>query len=449
MPAILHLKPEEIDTAEKRQAYMVSVVGCGQTGILYAVAFAEAGYRVICTDLDQSVIKSIAKGNVPYVAREAEIKLKRFAKTGQISATSDLKSAVSQSDIILIAIPVKFDDKKRADYSEIEKICKQVGVALHRDTLVIYAGITGFGVTEGVIKKLLENTSGFKVGDSLGFAYNPIYIPHSQRSVTIRDQELKIAAVDKNSLDSASKVLETVTEKAVHKISDIKTAEAATLFAIAKKDAHMALANELAIFCESAGIDYIETIKAAGLQDTGFSPTIAEENCRDGAYLLLENAENLTVKLRLPGLARQINEQMASHAVNLAQDALHGCGKTLRRARIALLGNFQPQTAAEKLVHMLEKKGAKLNLYDPVPSVYEQASGSRMLKKSLIEAAEGADCIMIISPLDVFKRLNLKKLYAVMKAPPALVDLAGVIETQKVEKEGFIYRGLGRGVRNR
>lgn len=56
---------------------------------------------------------------------------------------------------------------------------------------------------------------------------------------------------------------------------------------------------------------------------------------------------------------------------------------------------------------------------------------------------------MIISPLDVFKRLNLKKLYAVMKAPPALVDLAGVIETQKVEKEGFIYRGLGRGVRNR
>lgn len=143
----------------------------------------------------------------------------------------------------------------------------------------------------------------------------------------------------------------------------------------------MALANELAIFCESAGIDYIETIKAAGLQDTGFSPTIAEENCRDGAYLLLENAENLTVKLRLPGLARQINEQMASHAVNLAQDALHGCGKTLRRARIALLGNFQPQTAAEKLVHMLEKKGAKLNLYDPVPSVYEQASGSRMLKK--------------------------------------------------------------------
>lgn len=447
MPAILRVKTEEIDTAEKRQAYTVNVVGCRQIGVLYAVAFAEAGYRVICTDLDQSVIKSIVKGKVPFVAREAEIKLKRFAKTGQLSVTSDLKSTVSQSDIIIIAIPVKFDDKKRADYSEIEKICKQIGAALRRDTLVIYTGITGFGVTEGIIKELLENTSGFKVGDSFGFAYNPMYISCSQRLATIRDQELKIAAADKTSLDSASKVLESITEKVVHKLSDIKTAEAAALFALVKKDAQMALANELAIFCENAGIDYNETLKATDMQDAGVSPTIAEESCRDGAYLLLENAENLTVKLRLPGLARQINEQMASHAVNLAQDALHGCGKTLRRARIALLGNFQPQTAAEKLVHMLEKKGAKLNLYDPAPSAYEQASVLRMLKKSLTEAAEGADCIMIISPLDVFKRLNLKKLYAVMKAPPALVDLAGLIETQKVEKEGFIYRGLGRGVK--
>jgi hypothetical protein len=33
-----------------------------------------------------------------------------------------------------------------------------------------------------------------------------------------------------------------------------------------------------------------------------------------------------------------------------------------------------------------------------------------------------------------------------MKMPAAIVDLTGAIEPQKVEKEGFIYRGLGRGV---
>jgi hypothetical protein len=32
-----------------------------------------------------------------------------------------------------------------------------------------------------------------------------------------------------------------------------------------------------------------------------------------------------------------------------------------------------------------------------------------------------------------------------MKKPAAIVDLVGIIEPQKVEKEGFTYRGLGRG----
>jgi UDP-N-acetyl-D-mannosaminuronate dehydrogenase len=203
----------------------------------------------------------------------------------------------------------------------------------------------------------------------------------------------------------------------------------------------------MAIFCENAGLDCFEILKLLdiNLQETHFSPTIAEEDSRDGAYLLLESAENLTTKLRLPALARQINEKMVRHAVNLTQDALRGCGKTLRRARVALLGAAKPKTAAAIFVKMLEKKGAKVSLYDPSLSKNELADMARVLKRSLNEAAEGADCIVILSEQDQFKRLNLKKLRAVMKTPAAIVDLTGMIEPPKVEKEGFIYRGLGRG----
>jgi len=37
-------------------------------------------------------------------------------------------------------------------------------------------------------------------------------------------------------------------------------------------------------------------------------------------------------------------------------------------------------------------------------------------------------------------------LQAEIKTPAAIVDLTRMIEPKKVEKEGFIYRGLGRGV---
>ena len=446
MPAILRVKPEEIDAIEKRGKYTVSVLGCRQTGILYTTAFAEAGYKVICIDADQSLVKNLAKGRTPFAERETEPKLKRFTRTGELSATSDLKSAISQSDIIIITFTANIDCKKSPDYSETEKNCKKIGASLRRGTLIIYTGIAGFGFTEGVIKETLENASGFRVGEDFGLVYNPIHIQNGQ-IMGISNQELKIAAMDKTSLETASIVLETITGKAVKRIFDLKTAEAATLFTVAKRDADVALANELAIFCENANLDYFEILKLldAGMQETYFSPTIAEEENRSGTYLLLESAENLTTKLRLPALARQINEKMVRHAVNLTQDALRSCAKTLRRARVALLGTAKPKTAVATFVKMLEKKGAKVNLYDPSLSKNELGDMARLLKRSLNEAAEGTDCIVLLHEQDQFKRLNFKKLRAVMKKPAVIVDLTGIIDPQKVEKEGFIYRGLGRG----
>jgi len=445
MPAVLHLKPEEIDTIEKRGKYTISVIGCGQKGVLYATAFAEAGFKVICTDADQSLVKRLAKGKTPFSEREMESKLKNFMRTGQLSATSELKSTVSQSDIIIMTLSTKIDDKKSPDYSEVESSCKQVGAALSRGALFIYGGIAGFGFTEGVIKETLENTSGLRAGEDFGLVYNPIQISEGQPVASIANQELKVAAIDSTSLDAASTVLGVITKKGVKQILDVKTAELAMLFTVAKRDANMALANELAIFCENAGTDYFETLKLLDMQETSFFPTIAEEDNRSEAYLLLESAENLNTKLRLPALARQINEDMVRHAVNLTQDTLRSCGKTLRRARVAVLGTAKPRTATDTFVKMLETKGAKTSLYDPLISKNELLDATRALKRSLNEAVEGTDCIVILTGQDQFKRLNLKKLQALMKKPAAIVDLVGIIEPQKVEKEGFTYRGLGRG----
>jgi UDPglucose 6-dehydrogenase len=66
-------------------------------------------------------------------------------------------------------------------------------------------------------------------------------------------------------------------------------------------------------------------------------------------------------------------------------------------------------------------------------------------KRNLSEAVEGSDCIVILTADSQFKHLNLKNLRAVVKAPAAIVDLVGIVKSEDVEKEGFIYRGLGRG----
>jgi UDP-N-acetyl-D-mannosaminuronic acid dehydrogenase len=442
MPAILHLKPEEIDTNEKRGKYTVSVIGCEQKGVLYAIAFAEAGFKVICTDSDQTLVKSLAKGKNPFSDRETESKLKSFLRRGQLSVTNELKNAVSHSDIIIMTLTAKIDDKKHPDYSEVENTCKQAGAALRQGALFIYGGVAGLGFTEGVIKETLENTSGLRMGEDFGLVYNPLQFLDRQLSASIANQELKVAAIDRTSLDAAATVLGTITKNGVKTILDVKTAEAALLFTIARQDANLALANELAVFCESAGIDYFKTLKLVDACDSSFSPTVAAEE--NNAYLLIESAEILNAKLRLPALARKINEDMVRHAVNLTQASLRSCGKTLRRARVAVLGSAKTEMTM-LFVGLLEKKGAKTRLYDPSLSKNEQSSMARVVRRNLKEAVEGADCI-VLTKQNQFKRLNLKKLRAVMKMPAAIVDLAGTIEPQKVERQGFTYRCLGKGV---
>jgi UDP-N-acetyl-D-mannosaminuronic acid dehydrogenase len=438
MPAVLNLKPDEVDTNEKRSKYTVSVVGCGQKGILYANAFAEAGFKVICTDADASVVKKVAKGKTVNAQSQVEAKLKSYINKGQISVSSERKDAVSKSDVIVIAVGARIDEQKKIDYSQIVSAIKQVGAALHQGTLVIYGGIAGFGFIEGPMKETLENTSGFKAGMDFGLAYNPILTADA----LIANLELKVAATDPASLKAASTILKTIT-KEIKELVDLKTTEIATLFTLAKQDSNRALANELAIFCENANLDYFKVLKLLEPNDPYFCPTIVDKESKHEAYLLLDSAENFNAKLRLPTLARQINEDMVKHAVNLTQEALRKGGKPLRRARVAVLGTANPTTATGIFVEMIELKGAKANLYDPISKMGPQEW--RIVKTNLNEAVEGTDCIVILTGQEQFKNLNIKKLKALMKNPSVIVDLIGIFEPKKVEAEGFIYCGLGRG----
>jgi UDP-N-acetyl-D-mannosaminuronic acid dehydrogenase len=453
--SMLYIKPEEIDTVERRGKYTVSVVGCGQIGVLQACLFAEAGFKVKCVDADQTIVNSILRGRIPLLKREIELKLKNYVKTGLLNATTEAKTAVSQSDIIAITVSVEIGEKKKANYSNLENICRQVGLGLRHGSLVVVMSTVGIGVTQGFIKEVLENTSGFRVGTDFGLAYSPIRVLNGQTLETLANRERIVAATDINSLNAASTILGNFTKGWLKKTECVKTAEAVTLFEVAQQDVNVALANELALFCEKIGVDYLEAHKLAKIDAYSVLslPTLADGNIQEEPHLLLEDSENLNFKLRVPAIAREINEEMVKHAVNLTKDALRNCGKTLRRARISLLGILQtpnikssPKKMVEELAKMLEAKGAKVSFYDPYFSSDEMGETQYHLKKNLSEALEGVDCILILTGHDQFKRLNLKKLKAMMKMPAAIVDLEGIVEPSKVEKEGFIYRGLGRGV---
>ncbi len=452
---ILRIKPDEINDVSKRGKYTVSIINCGQNGVLHAYLFADAGFNVRCVDANQTVIDHITKGRTLFLDQEAKLRMKNYVKTARLTATSDVKDAVSRSDIIVIAVPVKVDEKKKINNSEMVNVCKRVGSCLQHGCLVVVVSIVGFGVTEGLIRETLENTSGLKVGVDFGLAYSPIAEPEGQTLDLATGNPRIVAALDKNSLETASAVLGIITKKGVKRAQNTKTAELATLFKGIQHDVNSAVANEFALFCEKAGADCLEIFKLmeADACSAVSLPTLTYGNLQKEPYILLEDAENFDVKMRMPAVARETNEEMIKHVVDMSREALRACGKTLRRARVSLLGISRAQntedfsrTLAKELTERLESKGAKVNVYDPYVSADELGELQSNFKRSLTEAAENADCIIVLANHDQFRHLNLRKLKVVMKMPAAIVDVEGVIEPDKVEKEEFIYRGLGRGV---
>jgi len=453
--SILHIKPEELDSVDKRRKHRVSIIGCGRNGILHACLFAEAGFKIICVDADRALVNRLARGKSPFLKDKVEPLLKKHVKNGCMTATNDVKAAVAQSDVILITTQAKIDRKKKVNYLDIENVCKQVGSSLRRSSLVIVMSVVGPATAERLIRQTLENTSGFKAGVHFGLAYSPVRILDQQNLEKLADCNRIVAATDKDSLNAASIILGPIAKKEVVKTSDVKTAEAATLFESVQHYTNVALANEFACFCEKAGIDYHEAKELAETSAHGtlVSPTLTCRNIREEPYLLLEEAENLNMKLRIPAVAIEINEEILKHVVSLIRESLRGCGKTLRRAKISLLGISQtpnmkdsPKVSAEKLAKILETKGAKVSLYDPYLSGKDLADLGHRVKKKFTEATEGVDCIVILTGHNRFKRLNLKKLKIMTRMPAAIVDFEGVVDPEKVEREGFIYRGLGRGV---
>jgi len=453
MSTAMNWKETDVDTQEKRGKYTISVIGCGQTGLSTACLFTEAGFKTVCADSNQYFVSLIKKGNAPFAVQGLTQLIKKYTKVERLTVANQVKEAVSKGDVIVFDVSAPIDQKKKPDYSHIEKACKEMGIGLRSGSLVIVESTVGPGVTETLFKETLEKTSGLRAGTDFGLAYSPISaLPHHTfQDITTRPRV--VGALNEQSLRIACLVLSLITKAEIIKVKNIKTAEAINVFESVYWDLNHALANEIAHFCEKAGIDFLESQKAltARLPYSMLIPDVTTGYFSPEPYLLLEEAENTEAELRLATQARKINEEMLNHTVHLTRDALKSCGKPVRRARISVLGvsgraNIKEVNHhfARNLVTALTKSGARVRVYDPFFLPKELAELDFQVEKTLGKSVEGADCLLIVVGHDRFKRLNLRRIKFLVRKPAAIVDVCNVIDPNNARKEGFTYRGLGR-----
>lgn len=85
----------------------VSVVGTGYVGLVSGTCLAEKGHQVTCVDIDQAKVDQINQGIPPIYEAGLEEMLKANVGT-RLKATTDLRDAVMNSEISLIAVGTPF-----------------------------------------------------------------------------------------------------------------------------------------------------------------------------------------------------------------------------------------------------------------------------------------------------------------------------------------------------
>ena len=124
------------------------MIGTGYVGLVSGVCFSDLGNTVYCVDKDKKKISALNGGNVPIYEPGLEEILKKNFKQKRLIFTTDLKTAVNNSDIIFICVgtPTK-KNSNSADLkyvyqvaNELKKYIKKYKVIVTKSTVPVTTG---------------------------------------------------------------------------------------------------------------------------------------------------------------------------------------------------------------------------------------------------------------------------------------------------------------------
>lgn len=387
----------------------VGVIGLGYVGLPLAVAFGEAGIRVIGVDVDESKVISINEGK-SYIDDVPENQLSKLVKSGLLRATTDYQD-MAQVDAVSICVPTPLRKTGDPDISYIVAAADELARVGGTGKLIVLESTTYPGTTEEIIvPKLLEN--GAVVGEDVFVAFSPERIDPGRTDYSVFTTPKVIGGVTENCLEVALALYGTIVEKPVP-VSNPATAEMVKLLENTFRAVNIGLVNEVALMCDKLELDTWEVVDAAATKPYGFMPFYPGPGLGghcipiDPLYLSWK-LRTLNYTARFIELAAEVNSHMPDYVVGKVTDALNDELKSVKGSEVLILGAaYKPnvndirESPALDVIHLLRQKGAVVSYYDPhVPELnYE---GIELQSVDLNEQSlSAADCVLIVTNHDL------------------------------------------------
>jgi nucleotide sugar dehydrogenase len=381
-----------LERFEERRA-VVGIVGLGYVGLPAAVAFGEAGFRVIGVDLDPEKVRAIGEAR-SYLHDVASAQIASLSATGHLRAT-DRYRELRKADAILICVPTPLRDGV-PDLSAVRSAGHGLARVITPGTLIVLESTTYPGTTEELLRPLLE-AGGLEAERQFFLAYSPERIDPGNPHLGFEAIPKVVAGVGPLSAKVAEALYRQVVIK-VMTVSGTKEAEMSKLIENTFRHVNIGLINELVVYAQDMGVDIWESIEAAATKPFGFMPFWPGPgwggHCipLDPAYLSYRVRRERAHEVRFVELAHAVNAEMPRQVVERIALLLNDRGKALRGSRVLGIGAAYKAGTEDtreapglKVLSELARRGAAVSYHDPL--VPETAvNGGRLRSISLTAA---------------------------------------------------------------
>ena len=394
----------------------VCVIGQGYVGLTISSCAGQV-YEVVGIDNNEAIVSQLNKG-LSHIEGVTSESVRQLLDSGNYRATVE-GSALSSSDIVIIAVPTPLDNNRKPDLAHLESACQMIAENLTSPALIINESTSFPGTLRGYIKPIIEKYS--KVKFEHQYAISPERVDPGRQDFNQKNTPRLYAGLTPEATARTREFYSTFCDNLVE-VSSPEVAEAAKLFENTFRQVNIALVNELAQISHALGIDVRETLDAAGTKPYGFmkfqpSAGVGGHCIPVDPSYLADVAEKAGVTATFIQRANEVNLQMPKYiAGRVAKDN----GGSLKGKKVLVVGvAYKPnvadtrETPAELLIDALEELGAVVTWNDPVVGSWHGKESAGL---------NGAEIAVVVTKHDVVSAEDI------LKSAPYVFDTTGKVK---------------------
>lgn len=413
----------------------ICVVGLGYVGLPLAVAFDEAGHKVVGFDIDREKIEQLQAGVDP----TDDIGSDRIEQSS-VEFTYD-ETAIERAAYVIVALPTPVDDLKNPNLEYIEAGGELIGRQMQEGVTVVLESTVYPGATREILVPTLEDASGLSADTDFSVGYSP------ERLVPGDDEHglsnvVKIVSGDSAPVATELKELYgTVVDAGIHRAPSIEVAEAAKCLENIQRDLNIALVNEVAIACNALGLDTHDVLDAAGTKWNfhEYRPGLVGGHCIpvDPFFMIYESKRNGFTP-QLIEQAREVNEYMPRHVGEETLRTLTETGKAPSESTVLVAGLTYKANVEDIRTSAVDGVIQKLISFDVDVVGYDSRADTDACSEAFrIPVQEqlsldDIDVIVLAAGHDELLAIDYEDAAGQMAPDPGLIDVHGQLDRDRL-----------------